>query len=358
MRELTPEDNEPVGRAPGERPPGSVPTIHDVAAAAGVSKSVVSRALSGAPGVAARTVTKVKAAAEAMGYVANANARGMSAHRTHTLGVFVRDAATPFYGHLLTAFQEQASARGYRAVTATGSGSFSIEEERRALETLVSLRVEGLIVCSGALPVEDIIPFAHRIPTVIAGRPETDPSVSSVYCDEVGGGRGMAERVVQLGHRRVAVMTHTAASSLTQSARTEAMVQHLRDAGVDVLPFRCEDYGLEIEGTDSIVQAILDAGGVTALMAPSDSWALAVLESLQLRGLTAPNDISVTGYDGVKPFTSSLLGFTSWRQPLNLIGRLSVDDVVDQIEGLSQGARHRSIDGELIPGRTAAALSA
>lgn len=356
MRELTPEDDEPVGRTPGGRQLGPAPTIHDVAAAAGVSKSVVSRALSGAPGVAARTVTKVKTAADALGYVANANARGMSAHRTHTLGVFVRDAATPFYGHLLTAFQEQASARGYRAVTATGSGTFPIEEERRALETLVSLRVEGLIVCSGALPVEDIIPFARRIPTVIAGRPEADPSVSSVYCDEVGGGRGLAERVAILGHRRVAVMTHTAESSITQSARTMAMVERLREADVEVLAFRCEDFGGDVERADSIVQAIVAAGGVTAVMAPSDSWAISVLESLRRMGLSAPADISVTGYDGVRPFTTSLLGITSWRQPLSLIGRLSVDDVVDQIEGLAEGARHRSIAGELIEGRTAAAV--
>jgi DNA-binding LacI/PurR family transcriptional regulator len=333
-----------------------VPTIHDVAAAAGVSKSVVSRALSGAPGVAARTVTKVKAAADALGYVANANARGMSAHRTHTLGVFVRDAATPFYGHLLTAFQEQASARGYRAVTATGSGSFPIEEERRALETLVSLRVEGLIVCSGALPVEDIIPFARRIPTVIAGRPEQNSAVSSIYCDEVGGGRGLAEHVAGLGHRRVAVMTHTAESSITQSARTMAMIERLRGAGIDVLAFRCEDFEGGVENTDVIVGAILDAGGVTAVMTPSDSWAVAVLESLRLRGLSAPDDISVTGYDGVRPLTTALLGLTSWRQPLKVIGRLSVDDVVDQIEGFSQGARHRSVDGELIAGRTASAV--
>ena len=356
MRELTPEDDEPVDRSAVERLGGTVPTIYDVASAAGVSKSVVSRALSGAPGVAARTVTKVTAAAEAIGYVANANARGMSARRTHTLGVFVRDAATPFYGHLLTAFQEQASARGYRAVTATGSGSFSIEEERRALETLVSLRVEGLIVCSGALPVSDIIPFARRIPTVIAGRPEEDPGVSSVYCDELGGGRGLAEHITRLGHRRVAVMTHTVASSITQAARTEAMVRSLRDAGVDVLAFRCEEFDINVENTDAIVQAILDAGGVTAVMASSDSWAVSVLESLRRRGLSAPQNMSVTGYDGVRPLTTSLLGLTSWHQPLKLIGRLSVDDVVDQIDGLSRGARHRSISGELIAGRTAAAV--
>ncbi|MCC4908311.1 LacI family DNA-binding transcriptional regulator [Microbacterium sp. cx-59] len=356
MHELSPDDAEPAESAPADRRTGSVPTIHDVAAAAGVSKSVVSRALSGAPGVAARTVTRVQQAAAELGYVANANARGMSAHRTHTFGVFVRDASTPFYGHLLTAFQEQASARGYRAVTATGAGSFPIAEERRALETLVALRVEGLIVCSGALPVADIIPFARRIPTVVAGRPEQDPAVSSVYCDEVGGGHGMADHVASLGHRRVAVMTFTPQSSITQAQRTRAMVARLREHGVDVVTFRGDDAGPGFAGADAITDAVLDAGGVTAFMTPSDAWAVAVLEALQRRGVRVPDELSVTGYDGVTPFMTSLLGITSWRQPLRLIGRLSVDDVVDQIEDRFAGAAHRAIDGELIVGRTAAAL--
>ncbi|MFB2556367.1 LacI family DNA-binding transcriptional regulator [Herbiconiux liangxiaofengii] len=336
--------------------PPAVPTIHDVAARAGVSKSVVSRALSGAGGVAAATVDRVQAAAAELGYVANANARGMSAHRTHTLGVFVRDAATPFYGHLLTAFQERASASGYRVVTATGAGSFSIAEERRALETLVSLRVEGLIVCSGALPVGDILPFARRIPTVVAGRPEVDDQVSSVYCDEFGGGEGLADHVLALGHRRIAVMTFQPASSMTQAARTQAMIARLRTAGADVLPLPAEEFGVEADGVDALVQAALDADGVTALMAPSDSWAVAVLEALRRRGLSAPADISVTGYDGVTPHLSELLGLTSWRQPLGVIGSLSVDEVVDQIDGRSTGTSHRAVDGELIPGRTLGAV--
>lgn len=356
MREEIPDDGRAAGGPSLGRRTGPVPTIHDVAAAAGVSKSVVSRALSGAPGVATRTIDRVRQAAAELGYVANAHARGMSAHRTHTLGVFVRDASTPFYGHLLTAFQEQASVRGYRAVTATGAGSFPIEEERRALETLVALRVEGLIVCSGALPVADIVPFAGRVPTVVAGRPEEDPAVSSVYCDEVAGGRGLADHVVALGHRRVAVMTLTPRASLTQSRRTEAMVARLRECGVDVVPIAGDDNGPTADVIDPVVQAVCDAGGVTAFMTPSDAWAVAALEALQRRGIRVPENLSVTGYDGVVPFMTSLLGLTSWRQPLRLIGRLSVDDVVDQIDGAATGTRHRAIDGALVEGRTAAAV--
>ena len=332
----------------------AVPTILDVAAAAGVSKSVVSRALAGAYGVAPATVERVKQAARDLGYVANANARGMSAHRTHTVGAFVRDASTPFYGHLLTAFQLRAAERGYRVVTATGAGSFSIEEERRALETLVALRVEGLIVCSGALPVEDVLPFAQRIPTVVAGRPERDESVSSVYCDEHGGGTALADRVADLGHERVAVFTVARSGSLTQSARTDAMARQLDARGVDVVLVRLEDHGDDPRRLDSAVDHVVAVGGVTAIMAPSDHWAVGVLEAMRRRGLRAPEDLSVTGYDGIMPFATELFGISSWRQPLDVIGSLSVDDVVDQIDGVTSRATHTAIDGTLVPGRTLA----
>jgi DNA-binding LacI/PurR family transcriptional regulator len=82
-------------------------------------------------------------------------AQGLVSQRTHTLGVLVRDAANPFYGHLHAALEERAAQRGYRIVAATGAGTFELTEERRALRTLLSLRVEGLVVCSGMLPAED-----------------------------------------------------------------------------------------------------------------------------------------------------------------------------------------------------------
>lgn len=339
---------------PGVSGLGAVPTIHDVAARAGVSKSVVSRALAGSYGVAPATTDRVRSAAIELGYVANANARGMSAHRTHTLGVFVRDAATPFYGHLLTAFQLQASARGYRVVTATGAGSFSIDEERQALETLVSLRVEGLIVCSGALPVDDILPFARRIPTVVAGRPEVDDSISSVYCDEQGGGEGLADHLVDQGHRRVAVLTVDRSNSITQWARTDAMIRRLRSRGADVVVIRSEEHGTDPRALDPVVDAVVALGGVTALMAPSDLWAIGVLEAMHRRGLQAPRDFSVTGYDGVMPYAAELFGITSWRQPLSVIGATSIDAVVDQIDGRSVGTLHSAVAGELVTGRSTA----
>ncbi|OUD87932.1 hypothetical protein BC477_08055 [Clavibacter michiganensis subsp. michiganensis] len=93
-------------------------------------------------------------------------------------------------------------------------------------------------------------------------------------------------------------------------------------------------------------------------MAPSDGWALAILDGLGRRGIIAPDGVSITGYDGLPPFTSALLDFTTWRQPIPVIGALAVDAVVDRIDGTVTGTCHTAVDGALIPGRTAARLRA
>jgi DNA-binding LacI/PurR family transcriptional regulator len=121
-----------------------------------------------------------------------------------------------------------------------------------------------------------------------------------------------------------------------------------------VVHVRADDHADgDIDGADGVAQAVVDAGGITAVLSPSDVWALAILDGLGRRGITAPDGISITGYDGLPPFTSELLGFTSWRQPIPVIGALAVDAVVDRIDGTVTGTCHTAVDGELIPGRTA-----
>jgi DNA-binding LacI/PurR family transcriptional regulator len=309
------------------------PTIIDVARVAGVSKSVVSRVLTGRGSVSEQTRQSVLRAAAELGYVANAVASAMVAHRTHTLGAFVRDAATPFYGHLLTALQERAAAHGYRVVTATGSGNFAAADERRALETLVGLQVEGLVVCSGLLPVEDVLPMTARVPLVVAGRPETHPALTSVFCDEDDGGVGLVEHVVGLGHRRVAVLRLDRTQSLTMAPRSAAMVRRLHEHGVEVL----EVPAGEATDAEQAVAAVVRHGGVTALMTPSDRYALSVLEALERRALKVPDRLSVTGYDGIGWLTTPVIGLTTWVQPIDLIGRHAVDAVVAQLDGAPAG---------------------
>jgi DNA-binding LacI/PurR family transcriptional regulator len=332
------------------------PTIIDVARQAGVSKSVVSRVMGGYGVVAAETATRVRQAAAELGYVPNAMARAMSANRTQTIGVFVRDVSSPFYGHLLTPMQARAAELGYRVITATGAGSFDVADERRALETLIGLQVEGLIVCTGLLPVEDVLPFAERVPTVIAGRPASTPVVSTVFCDEVSGGRGLAEHLWSLGHRTVAVIRLPPSLSLTQAARSEEMSRRLRELGADVTDItHGEDRSLDESG--GFVRGLIDRG-VTALMTPTDHYAVEVLEAMARAGLSAPGDLSITGYDGIPPLSTPLLGLTTWHQPLDLVGAGAITELIAQLDGARSRPRHVSIRGHLVAGRTAGPVPA
>ncbi|MFR4548432.1 MAG: hypothetical protein ACLT4Y_09070 [Bifidobacterium breve] len=135
-------------------------------------------------------VDRVLAAAEKLGYVPSAMASGLASKRTKTLGVVVRNAKLPFYGFLQGAMQKRARERGYQMVSISGVEELSADDARQALRDLIALRVEGLIVCSAMLSVEDFMPFIDRIPFVMAGHEDTTRTVSSVFCDEEDGGRG------------------------------------------------------------------------------------------------------------------------------------------------------------------------
>lgn len=332
------------------RPPASrAPTILDVAVEAGVSKSVVSRALLGQGAVSKAARERVEGAAVRLGYVANGMARGLVSARTHTLGAVLRDLTRPFYGELLAGMQRAAENRGYQVITVTSAGELEVPDALRTLKSLVSLQVDGLVIASARLPSEDIVPFVDRTPIVVSGRAETSPGITSVFSDEDFGGRLMAEHVLGLGHEQVAVAVVDRFYSLSQHARGMAMVKRIQELN------SCVETWAAGKDADiaSVVAARLDGSSVTAIMCPTDGSAVDVMEALRVRGMSAPNDMTVTGYDAIGPLAAPFLGITSYRVPVVEIGRTSVDLLVDKIEGRTQGDQLVALRGTLIEGRTA-----
>ncbi|RNG34325.1 LacI family transcriptional regulator [Streptomyces botrytidirepellens] len=331
---------------------GKAPTILDIAAEAGVSKSAVSRALSGQGEVSAETREKVERAARKLGYVANAMARGLVSSQTKTVGVLLRDMTRPFYALLQTAMQRAAEDRGYQVVTATSAADLGVADALRALRNLVSLQVDGLVVSSARLPSEEIVPFIDRVPIVVAGRRETSRGITSVFCDDADGGTVLAEHLLQLGHERIAVVLADEAYSLSQYARGFAMVERIRAVGKTPVVWHV---ATDREATQAITDQ-LDGAGVTAIMCPTDGSAVDALEVLRQRGQSAPEDCTVTGYDGFGPLNTPYLGLTTFRQPVEEIGRTSINLLLDKIEGKTDQDRLVELRGSLIEGRTAGRL--
>ncbi|MBT2504195.1 LacI family DNA-binding transcriptional regulator [Curtobacterium sp. ISL-83] len=328
---------------------GAQPTILDVAARAGVSKSAVSRVLSGTGRFSDETRERVERAAAELGYVANAMARGLVSGRTHTIGMLVRDASSMVYTALHAVMERRAAELGYRVVTTTGVGR--VEDEKSALAALVSMRVDGLVVCSGLLPSAEIAEFAPRIATVVAGRPELHPALSSVYCDEVDGGTTIADAVANAGHTTAVVLTVPADNAITQHARSRAMVDRLRGRDVDVVDLDASF----VRPTGDIAADVVDAmrhHGATVVMCPTDRLMLELCDVLRRRGVEVPRDLSATGFDGVFPLANAWIGFTTLEQPIDRIGREAIDLVIGRIEDPARPVEHRSLRGTVITGRT------
>jgi DNA-binding LacI/PurR family transcriptional regulator len=326
------------------------PTIVDIAAEAGVSKSAVSRALLGQGEVSRDNRKRIEDAAQRLGYVANAMARGLVSSRTRTIGVVLRDVKKPYYAFLQAGMQSQAERRDYRIVATTNAGELEVEDALREIKNLISLQVDGLVIAPARLPSDEFAAFLERVPIVVAGRQETTRGISSVAIDDADGGQAIAQHLLQLGHRRIAVVLVDGAYSHRYQARGVAMIDAIRAGGGTAVAWHAPT---DLQGGE-VVGKHLEGADVTAIMCPTDPSAMDVLEILRLEGAATMERYAVTGYDGYGPLAAPFIGLTTFRQPIEEMGRTAIDLLVDRLEGHTEQDRFVSLRGTVVPGRTAA----
>ncbi|WP_329562873.1 LacI family transcriptional regulator [Streptomyces uncialis] len=326
-------------------------TMETVAAAAGVSRATASRVFHGSTPVAPGTRDAVHAAAETLGYVPNTMARSLAARGSDILGLLVRDPTNPAYGLLFSELQTQVSRAGLEMVTVAPSRDEGARYERQALNRLLGLRVGGMFVATGVIRAEMLEPFLDIVPVVVVGRPESHPRIHSVSYDEDGNAAQLADAVAAHGHRSVAVVTPSAANSVPEHRRGVAMARRLREHGVRVHPVASPTFGRAEEGGLDIL-GLHRSGRITAAMFPSDWRLLAFLPLAQAAGLQAPDDLSLTGCDGVLPGID-LLGFTTVRIPVERAARRAVEVMRALRDDRTRTpTEHELLPGTLVPGRT------
>ena len=161
-------------------------TIKDVAKAAGVSYSTVSRALSGSPEISADTRERILQICKEMNYTANAVARAMVMKSTKLLGLILTDVNNPFMSELAYHIDRQARARGYNIILCNSSRD--LEQERELFELMIARQVDGVILFPcGPESSDSLAPYLTRIPTVFAGENLREIPVSYVSVDNFRG---------------------------------------------------------------------------------------------------------------------------------------------------------------------------
>lgn len=311
------------------------PTIADVAKLAGVSRSAVSFALNGRPGIAEDTRERILAAAGELGWQPSRPAQALSRGRAGALGlVLSREAgaigADAFFPAFIAGVESVLTERGDALVLhVTDTASEAATYRRLAADR----RVDGVMLTD--LRVDDPRPALTTelgLPAVVVGDADGAHGLCAVSLDDRPAFAAAVRRLADLGHRRIA---HVAGPQEFRHARRrlESWEQAMRDAGLapgPVLPG-----GFTAEGGASATRELLGLGTdrPTAVVYANDLSATAGLAVAQQLGLTVPGDLSVVGYDDTPlaaythpPLTSARADAQGW----GAAAARALDEVVDK----------------------------
>ncbi|MBE1875719.1 LacI family DNA-binding transcriptional regulator [Myceligenerans pegani] len=319
----------------------SRPTILDVAARAGVSKSLVSLALRGDDGVSPATRERIVAAADELGYRSNALARALRQTRTMLLGVVVASLDNPYHTEVVEAVERAAEKHGLSVLLAHGARKAGRMAER--LDALGDLNVDGLVVVSSWADPALLQAAARRAPVAMVGRSlEPVAGIDSVNNDDEHGAALAVGHLVAAGHERIAHLTSSRRpAGLARRAGYEAaMVSHGLAGHVRVIERdREEPAG---PGLDAAL-----ADGCSAVFARNDVEAFDVLDHAWDRGIDVPAGLAVVGYDDSALALRARPRLTSVHQPRAEMGALAVELLRERWSGRTTD-RHEVLTPRLV----------
>lgn len=320
------------------------PTILDVADRAGVSKSLVSLVMREPDRVSDASRQAVLEAAEELGYRPNAVARSLVQRRTNVIGVVLSDLHNPFFADVADGIEEAAFQRGYR--TMLSSGFLDPKRERGAIETMLDLRVDGLIMLGSMMKVAKIEKVAASLPVTLLGRHTRSKVVDSVGVDDSAGAQEVVDYLVSLGHSKIAqIHAGTAAGApRRRSGYEKAMKRHGLEEYIRLVKGDFTESG----GAKAMME-IIESGDIpTAVFAPNDFAALGAMEAIDAAGLDIPGDISLVGYDNLALSGLPRIGLTTIGQPRSDLGREAVHLVLARLDGDRGSARHMLVPPNLV----------
>jgi LacI family transcriptional regulator len=271
-------------------PVASRPTIYDVARAAGVATSTVSRAFSTPGRVREDTRLHVLRVAAELGYQANPHARALLSGRTHTVAMVVSDITNPHFFELIRGAEKRAKAAEYTQVLVNAEEEPRIEYGQ--IQRLMS-SVDGFLLAASRLPDENLAHLAMQRPVVLLNREL--PGVASVVLDHVQGCRQVVEHLASLGHERLVYLAGPRNSWMART-RWAAIRDHSADLGLEA--HRVGPFTPTAAQGGAAADAALGTGA-TAVIAHNDLLAIGVVRRLVQRALRVPGDVSVVGFDDI-----------------------------------------------------------
>jgi LacI family transcriptional regulator len=324
---------------------GKKHTMADVARAAGVSKSTVSRAFAQPDLLGRETVERIVGIADQLGYVPNHTARALSTGRHSNLALIVSDVANPFFPPLIRAAQMQADRSDFCVFLGHSDEDHRQEDK---LITRFETQVEGVLLVASRLTAERIKFHARRRPLALVNRDVV--GIPRVLIDSSTGVRQAINHLFELGHTKIAYVSGPH-SSWANRQRRNAVNSAARQHGMTV-----EIVNAQVPSHESGRAVVPDLlrSQATAAVAFDDLTAQGIMTGMAERGIQLPSQFSLVGCDDVLG-AATYPALTTVSNRSDEAGRAGVRLLLDMLEGRMAGDTRLVLDTHLVIRQTTAA---
>jgi len=307
-------------------------TIADVARRAGVSKMTVSRVINNSGYISPDTRERVEQAIAELGYIPNALARSLRFKQTQTIALIVTDITNPFFTTIARGVEDTASEHGFSVIFCNTDESR--EEEQEYVRVLIQKQIDGLLLVPARSTPDSIALLQDKtIPLVLLDRTIPGRPADTVRCDSELGAYQLVRHLIELGHRRIAVLSGPDEVT-TATDRVAGWRRALLEAGLPA-PDDLVHYGaFTVDGGYQMArQALACTPRPTALFTANNFIAVGAMHALREAGLRVPEDISLVTFDDLPPTMAIDPFFTAAMQPAYEMGQQATLLLLNRLEG-------------------------
>jgi len=269
-----------------------MPTISDVARRAHVSPGTVSRVINAADNVTPEIRARVEQAIAELSYVPSMAARTLRSKRTSSLALVVPSVTNLFWRNLTRGVEDAAQGRGYAVLLCNHDDSPA--KQQRYLEVAASQGVAGVIIAPHRADAEELALLRTRaIPTVLVNRRIRGWGVDGVFSDSVSAGRALTRHLIELGCRRVAMLSGPPQLSTVQE-RIAGYCVALQEAGIPVDAQLIRSGEFRADSGERLTEQMLAAGlAPNGIVTANNEIALGAIAALARHGLRVPHDVAL-----------------------------------------------------------------
>ncbi|OPA75202.1 LacI family transcriptional regulator [Paenibacillus selenitireducens] len=322
-------------------------TIYDIAREAGVSIATVSKVMNQTGRISDKTRKHVLDIMKKSDYQPSVVASALTKKRTYTLGLLIPDLANPFFAEVARSIEDSAQLLGYNLVISSTDNELSKEE--RYVNVLRQKRVDGIILATGARS-DSIVKqlLKQKLPIAVIAREMPSFVVDTVLVDDFLGGYLATSHLIELGHRRIAVIAEDL-GVMSSRERVRGYKQALEESGIAyedrlvvVSPFHVQG------GKETATELLRGPLKPTAIFACNDLLAIGVVQAVREQGMSVPQDVSVVGFDNTLLATIIDPSLTTVAQPIQEMGRQIVQLITQEIDGSKPNKQRLVLLPELV----------